>query len=297
MRLQVENLVVQIGGSRIVDSVTFDAQPGSVLGLLGPNGSGKTTTLRAIYRAAAPASGTITIDGHDVWRTPPQKVAQSVAAMTQGHPVEFDFSVREIIRLGRLPHKRFLERASQRDDDIVAHSAALAHVTHLLNRMFSTLSGGERQRVLLARALTQQPRLLVLDEPTNHLDIGGQLDLLELIRTTGITVVAALHDLNLAAAICDSIVILERGKIAAAGAPSRVLTPQLLADVYGVNARCLTHPLTGKTLIAFDTLRTSSPPQAMHDTTPLMGAPATAIPGTQGAYDTPEITHPTKQGT
>lgn len=258
MRLRVDNLVIRIGDHTIVDDVSVEAKPGSVLGLLGPNGSGKTTMLRAVYRALAPASGSVLVGEDDVWSTPARKVAQSVAAMTQDHPVEFDFSVREIIRLGRLPHKRLFDRASQQDDDIVENSARLAHASHLLDRMFGTLSGGERQRVLLARALTQQPRLLVLDEPTNHLDIGGQIDLLDLIRETGITVVAALHDLNLAAAVCDSLVLLNCGRVAAAGAPSDVLTPEILAAVYGVRAHCGTHPLTGKTLIAFDALPRSS---------------------------------------
>jgi iron complex transport system ATP-binding protein len=262
MELRVEGLVVRIGDRSIVDKVTIEVPSGSVVGLLGPNGAGKTTMLRSLYRALRPTAGVVTIDEADLWRMSAREAARQVAAMTQDHPVEFEFSAREIVRLGRLPHKRLLDRRSRRDDDIVEHAAALAQASHLMDRMFSTLSGGERQRVLLARALTKEPQLLVLDEPTNHLDIGGQLDLLQLIRATGVTVVAALHDLNLAAAICDQVVLLKEGRVAAAGAPADVLTSELLAAVYGVRAHCGVHPLTGRILLAFDVLTDRAPAQA-----------------------------------
>lgn len=268
VKLSTHNLVLQIGNKRIIDDVSFDAPCGSVVGVLGPNGSGKTTLLRSTYRALSPKSGHITIDGHDLWQLSAKRAAQCIAAMTQDHPVEFEFSVREIVRLGRLPHKSLFDRTSRQDEEIVVRSAALAHATHLLDHMFGTLSGGERQRVLLARALAQQPQVLILDEPTNHLDIGGQLDLLELISGIGITVIAALHDLNLAAAVCDHIVLLRDRKVVASGEPSQVLTPTILAQVYGVDAHCSVHPLTGKLLIAFDTLPTSGTPDRQQSDVP-----------------------------
>ncbi|HWH01484.1 MAG TPA: ABC transporter ATP-binding protein [Pilimelia sp.] len=244
--LRMEGVGWSVGGRRILDEVCLQVRPGEFLGLLGPNGSGKSTLLRCAYRYLRPETGRVQLrddaddDWRDVWAARPRWVAQRLAVVTQDLPVEFDYTVTELVEMGRTPHVGSAARLRAGDTAAVAHAIAAAGVTELRHRMVSTLSGGERQRVLLARALAQQPRLLVLDEPTNHLDVRHQFALLDLVAALGVTVVAALHDLNLAAAYCDRLAVLDGGRLVALGTPAEVLTPALIAQVYGVAARVST---------------------------------------------------------
>jgi len=171
-------------------------------------------------------------DDDDLWRSlSPRQSAQRTAVVAQETTAEFDFSVNEVVAMGRSPHKRALEREDNHDRQIVADALDRVRMTAMAGRIFATLSGGEKQRVLVARALAQESRLLVLDEPTNHLDIKAQLELLALVRELGTTTIAALHDLNLAAAYCDRLYVLQHGRVAAHGAIADVLTPRLIQDV------------------------------------------------------------------
>lgn len=236
MRLVVEDLAWSIDTRQILDGVSFAAEAGEFVGLLGPNGCGKTTALRCIYRALQPERGRVLLDNDDLWQMPRKAVAQRVAVLTQETGSEWEYTVEETVEMGRAPHKRLLEPATVHDAEMVARALSDVDASHLAGRSIATLSGGERQRVLLARALVQEPQLFILDEPTNHLDLRFQLDLLSLVRELGTTTLAVLHDINLAAAFCDRIALLQNGRIVAFGSPKDVLTPERLAEVYGINA-------------------------------------------------------------
>ena len=233
------------GGRDIIRDIDLDVRPGEFLALLGPNGSGKSSLLRCAYRFLRPDTGRIALDGQDVWRARPRWVAQRLAVVTQDLPAEFDFTVAEIVEMGRTPHLGTTARSGDTDRDTVGNAMEQAGVSALAYRTLGTLSGGERQRVLLARALAQQPQVMILDEPTNHLDVRHQFALLDLVSTLGVTVVAALHDLDLAAAYADRIAVLQGGRLVAAGTPPEVLTADLIDRVYGVSAD-VTHDTDGR---------------------------------------------------
>ncbi|MET9800185.1 ABC transporter ATP-binding protein [Streptomyces sp. NPDC006368] len=256
MRVDIDGLSVEIAGARLVHDITLAADDGQVVGLIGPNGSGKSTLLRCVYRALRPMAGTVRLGGEDLHAMDARAGARRLAALPQESAAEFDFTVAEVVAMGRLPHRRGsgLGGASRDDSAICADALARVGAEHLADRGFLTLSGGERQRVLIGRALAQQPRVLVLDEPTNHLDIAHQLDVLALLRDVGLTVLVALHDLNLAATHCDALYVIAHGRIVASGAPYDVLTPRLLHEVFGVRAHRVRHPETGAMRLLFDRL-------------------------------------------
>ncbi|GLP63895.1 ABC transporter ATP-binding protein [Streptomyces sp. TUS-ST3] len=247
MRLDIDG--VSVDG--IVHDIRLAVGSGAFVGLVGPNGSGKSTLLRCVYRALRPAAGTVRLDGEDAHAMDPRAAARVLAALPQESSAEFDFTVAEVVAMGRLPHRG---RTAAADEEICADAMDRTGVRHLADRGYLALSGGERQRVLIARALAQRPRVLVLDEPTNHLDIAHQLDLLSLVRGSGLTALAALHDLNLAAAHCDLLYVIADGRIVASGPPHDVLQPALLAEVFGVRAHPVRHPGTGTLQLLFDLL-------------------------------------------
>ncbi len=251
--LEVEDVTVRVGAATLVDRVGFTAPAGAVTALLGPNGAGKSTLLRAIARVERPASGSVRFDGDDLLVLPRRERARRVAFVEQESSTELPLTVREVVGLGRTP---FEAAFGGRDADaarIIDDAIATAGVTPFADRELPSLSGGERQRVMLARALAQQPKLLLLDEPTNHLDVGAQLDVLATLQQLaagGTTVVAALHDLTSAAAHADAVVVLSHGRVVAAGPTADTLTPALVRTVYGIEARWMTNPLTGRPLLA-----------------------------------------------
>ncbi|MFJ7949496.1 heme ABC transporter ATP-binding protein [Streptomyces sp. NPDC096354] len=251
MRLEIEGVTVEAAGARIVDDIHLTVESGAVVGLVGPNGSGKSTLLRCVYRALRPAGGVVRLDGDDTHTMDPRAAARVLAVLPQESAAEFDFTVTEVVAMGRLPHRG---RTATSDREICAEAMSRTGVTHLADRGFLALSGGEKQRVLIARALAQRPKVLVLDEPTNHLDIAHQLDVLSLVRGSGLTVLAALHDLNLAAAHCDLLYVVADGRVVASGPPHDVLRPTLLAEVFGVRAHPVRHPETGAVQLLFDLL-------------------------------------------
>lgn len=223
-------------GRVVLDGVTVDPAPGSMVGLLGPNGSGKSSLLRLLAGIDRPDSGVVQLDGRDLHRMSRRAVARRVAMVGQHADTDLDIAVRDVVRLGRIPHSSVFGGGG---DDTAAVAAALSAtgLDGMADRLWHTLSGGERQRVQIARALAQEPSELLLDEPTNHLDIAHQLEILALIRTLDVTAVVALHDLNLAAMFCDHVVMLSAGRVVAAGSPVEVLTEELVAGVYGVQCR------------------------------------------------------------
>jgi iron complex transport system ATP-binding protein len=251
MRLAVDAVSWSAAGSRIVREVSLTCEPGCFAGVIGPNGSGKSSLLRCIYRVIHPDAGVITVDGRNVWRLSARDAAREVAVVLQERAGTFEFSVREIVLMGRTPHKRALDGETAADRRIADEALACVGLTALADRRFPTLSGGEQQRALVARALVQQPRLLVLDEPTSHLDIYHQLQVLDIVRELRVTTIAALHDLNVASMYCDVLYVLNAGQIVASGPPAAVLTASLIRDIYGVRADVTTHPSTGRPHVVF----------------------------------------------
>lgn len=225
-----------LDGRLILDGVSLTARPGSLTGLLGPNGSGKSTLLQLLSGVLATASGVVTLDGRPLGDWGRRAVARRVAVVEQHAETLVELSVLDVVRLGRVPHRRAWTAGTRADEEAVRTALERTGLTDHADRRWHTLSGGERQRVQIARALAQEPRELLLDEPTNHLDVRHQLDLLALVAGLPVTGVVALHDLNLAALYCDQVVVLRQGRVVAAGTPGDTLTEALIADVYGVRA-------------------------------------------------------------
>ena len=222
----------------ILHPIRFDLQPGQILGIVGPNGAGKSTLLRLLYRYHRPTSGSVKIDDTDIWKMSARDAARKVAAVLQEQPTDFALTVREIVALGRTSHRTGFGGASgQRDADIIAGALERLDLGGFAERHLGTLSGGERQRVMVARALAQEPRLLILDEPTNHLDIRHQLEVLKLIRDLPVTIVTSLHDLNMAADVCDQVLLLDDGKAVGFGTPPVVFSETAISKAFHVTAR------------------------------------------------------------
>lgn len=260
MDLRLESLSVVVDGTALVHELSLDVADGQVVGLIGPNGSGKSTALRCVYRALRPSGGAVLVGGQDVRRSSLRQSAQRVAALTQESGSDLDFTVAETVALGRTPHTHGNQALSPRERQLCERAMALLDIAHLADRGLLSLSGGERQRVLAARALVQEPRVLVLDEPTNHLDIRHQIDLLSLLRGSGTTVLLVLHDLNLAAATCDRIGVLHEGSLVAVGEPQEVLTAELVERVFGVAVSVVAHPTTGDPQLLYSLATTEGHP-------------------------------------
>ncbi len=237
--LVVEN-VSWAPGSRapyVLHPLSFSLDAGKTLGIIGANGAGKSTLLRLLYRYNRPLSGNIYVGGEDLWSLRPRQAARRVAAVLQEQPTDFALTVREIVALGRTPHQRGFASSGARDSDIIDGSLQQMGLQGFQDRLFGSLSGGERQRVMVARALAQRPQLLILDEPTNHLDIRHQLEIVSLIRQLDLTIVTSLHDLNMAAEVCDSVLLLKDGQMLAYGDPFEVLSEQHVSSSFSVSAR------------------------------------------------------------
>jgi iron complex transport system ATP-binding protein len=251
VRLSLAGVSVEIDTMPVVTGADLDVGEGERVALVGPNGSGKTTLLRTIYRSVRPVAGTIILDGRELAALRQRDVARRAALVAQESASDFDFSVEDVVALGRAPHRRAFGGESEADRHAIADALERTGMAPFRSRAFATLSGGEKQRVLLARALAQRTALLLLDEPTNHLDISAALELLELVRDLELSTLCVLHDLNLAAAYCDRICVLSAGRVVAVGPPTDVLTEALVHDVFGVQTHRLTHPATGRLLLAF----------------------------------------------
>jgi iron complex transport system ATP-binding protein len=251
--LDAADVTIRVGSATLVDGASFTAPAGRVTALLGPNGAGKSTLLRAIAGVERPASGTVHFEGDDLLALPRRERARRVAFVEQESSTELPLTVRAVVGLGRTPHETAFGGRDPDAPRIIDDAMVTAGVAGFADRELPSLSGGERQRVMLARALAQQPRLLLLDEPTNHLDVGAQLDVLAALQNlaaAGTTVVAALHDLSSAAAHADAVVVLSHGRVVESGPTADTLTPRLVREVYGVDARWMTNPLTGRPLLA-----------------------------------------------
>lgn len=250
-----------LGGRTVLEDVSLRAHEGQFVGLLGPNGSGKSSLLRSVYLGLRLDAGVITLEGRDNRELTHRQRAKRVASVLQERPSEIELTVRESVALGREPHTGSFGRLTHEDHRTVDESMEQVNVAHLADRSVNDLSGGERQRVLVARALAQRSPTLLLDEPTNHLDLRHQIELMQLLKSLPQTVLAALHDLNLAMQFCDVVYILRDGVVEASGEPARVLTPELIRHVYGVEARLLPNGPELPPQIAFQPSLTTQHPR------------------------------------
>lgn len=250
MEILAEAVKYFIGKKEILKGIDLALRPKEFLGIIGPNGSGKSTFLKCVYRVQKPTEGTIRFDGKLLDEMSYRESALKLAVVAQHNYYNFDFTVREVVLMGRAPHKKTLERDNAKDYQIVDEALKTVQMEAFADRTFSTLSGGEQQRVILARALAQQTSALILDEPTNHLDITHQIMLMELVKKLNVTVISAIHDLNIAAAYCDKIYVLKDGVLEGYGTPEEVLTPELIRRIYKVEAE-IVYDSRGKMHILF----------------------------------------------
>lgn len=227
--------------ANLLHDIQFNIKQNKILGVVGANGAGKSSLLRCLYRLHQPSQGKICLFGQDIWQISPQKFAQKVAVILQESPADFAVTVRQIIEMGRTPYQHLFSSAGHKDTEIIDEIVEQLQLGAFMGRQFSKLSGGEKQRVYVARALAQQPEILILDEPTNHLDIRHQLEIMQLISTLGITIIITLHDLNLAAIYCDEILWLHEGKILAHDNAEAVFSAEMIEHAYQVNGHVGRH--------------------------------------------------------
>ena len=235
--LEARGLRHAFGRQTVLDGVDVSVAEGEVLGLVGPNGSGKTTALRILHRALVPDAGRVHLEGRDLAALSGRERAQRIAVMAQELTGEVPLTAADVVLLGRVPHTGAFGATGAEDQRIAADALESTGALALARREFGLLSGGEKQRVLIARALAQRPRVLLMDEPTNHLDIGSQHHVLEIVRRRGLTTIVVLHDLNLAARYCDRVLVLDRGRVRADGPPAAALAAELVGATYDVGAQ------------------------------------------------------------
>ncbi|MEJ9280320.1 MULTISPECIES: heme ABC transporter ATP-binding protein [Ureibacillus] len=251
MKLAIEHVSCTIMETSIIQDISIHIKDGQFVGIIGPNGSGKSTLLKIASRILKPNAGAVRLDGQHLYELSPKKAAQEIAVVSQETSLTFDFSVQEIVLMGRNPHKRLFQSDTDEDLRIVNEALERVGMQGYEERSFMSLSGGEKQRVLIARALAQQAKLIILDEPTNHLDIRHQLQLMDLVKKLNVTVLAALHDLNLASNYCDYLYVIQNGQVVMSGTPESVLTKDRIREVFGVETEIIIHPLTKKPYITF----------------------------------------------
>jgi iron complex transport system ATP-binding protein len=251
--LTVADLSWQIGDKRILDDVSFSLTPSTMLGLIGPNGAGKSSLLRCLYRFIKANEGRIELFGRELSQYSSRELAKMIAVVQQEGQGsgELAMSTMQLVSLGLTPHKGVFDGLTSEDKQRVNQALVKVGLEAQAQQAFSKLSGGEKQRALIARAIVQQPKLLILDEPTNHLDIRYQIQILELVKSLGISVIASIHDLNLASALCDKLLLIDQGRLIAHGKPFEVLTPLRISEVFGVCCDIRPHPQHGQPLISY----------------------------------------------
>lgn len=254
MMLETSEVSFAYRDTEVLRKVSVSVNPGEFMGIMGPNGSGKTTLLRCMTGYLTPSSGVVTVDGTPVSAHSPREIAKFFAVVPQISATDFPFTAYDIVMMGRIPHSAHrLGGYSKEDMAKVRDAMARTNTLQFAERTFNALSGGERQRVVIARAIAQEPQVLLLDEPTIYLDISGQIEIMDLVkdinRKEGMSVVAVLHDVNLAARYCDRIALLSQGEVEAVGTPAEVLTQDMIQVVYGVDVAVRRDPMTNSVYV------------------------------------------------
>lgn len=251
MTLEARGLSLGYGRRIVVHEASLRAERGELLALIGPNGSGKSTLLRGLARLLRPRAGDVRIEGDDLWALGARAVAQRLAILPQSPEAGLDLTVEELVSRGRFPHQSLLRGITSRDVQAITRALRDADLDGLRGRTLGTLSGGERQRAWIALALAQEPRFLLLDEPTAFLDVRHSIEVMELLRrlnAAGMTVIAVLHDLLLAARYADRVAAISDGRVRADGTPQEVFRAELLRDVFGMEMSVIADPVTGRPL-------------------------------------------------
>ena len=251
MEIDVRDVSMFLGGKEILTHLNLSLKNKEFVGLIGPNGSGKSTFLKCVYRTLKPTGGAIFFDGAPMDALSYRDSAQKLSVVAQHNVYSFDFAVLDIVLMGRAPYKKMLDRDGPEDYEIARRALATVGLAGFEERSFATLSGGEQQRVILARALTQQTGCMILDEPTNHLDVKYQMEIMDIVKSLRLTVMAAIHDLNIAALYCDRLIALKEGKIIGMGTPRELLTAAFIRRLYDVEARVETLPSTGRRYVIY----------------------------------------------
>jgi iron complex transport system ATP-binding protein len=250
--VSIEGLSWHCDGRQILDNISFQIEEGAFVGLIGPNGAGKSSLMRCCYRMNRPSTGSVSIHGRDIWQHSLKDNARQVAVILQEHHDHLGLSVNDVVMQGLAPHKKIFEWDTPEDHHFVDSVMADMDLENFRDSLFSHLSGGEKQRVMLARAIVQRPSLLVMDEPTNHLDVHYQIDLLNKVKRLGVTVLASFHDLNLASAYCDQIIVLKDGSLHAHGSVSKILTTKLINEVFSASVTVDEHPSSGVPRVTYE---------------------------------------------
>jgi iron complex transport system ATP-binding protein len=249
VKLEMQGITLAYGDKKVVEDVTFQVMPGEMVGLVGPNGSGKSTIIKALSRVITPYSGRVLINGRDISQIPRRELSLLIGVVPQIPLLPSPFTAFEIVLMGRNPHLGLFQYEGPKDMDIVWQAMGQTSTRCLAERRISELSGGEIQCVVIARALAQETRAILLDEPTANLDIGRQIEILDLVKSlcrgNKLTVIAALHDLNLASHYCDRLFLINKGRIHAEGTPIEVINTENIEQVYGYGSYVHTHPLSG----------------------------------------------------
>ena len=243
--LEAKNIQFFYNTNKVIHDVSMSLDQGAFLGIIGPNGAGKSTMLRLLCGILTPVHGTISLFGEDLSHQSQKSIAQKIAFVPQETHFTLDFSVKEIVQMGRYPYKRPFEREDQQDRAAVENALRAAYVMDLRKRLINSLSSGERQRAVIARALAQAPKILLLDEPTSHLDLHHQFAIMELLKKLnkkGISIAVVHHDLNLASLYCKSLILMHKGQVHAQGTPNELLNEDTIEQVYGTHVRIMRHP-------------------------------------------------------
>lgn len=251
IKLETKGITYSIDGKIIIDGIDMSVKEGELVGIVGPNGCGKSTLLKNIYKVFTPDSGAAFIDGEDLSKLSNRKTAKKMSVMQQENIVDFDMTVYDMVMLGRFAHQKLFSGSSEEDREIVSEYIREVGLSGYENRHFLSLSGGEKQRTLLARALSQKASLILLDEPTNHLDIGYQYQIMNILKRQRLTILCCVHDLNIAAAYCDRIILMKNKKIFDVGSPKEMLTRENIKALFDIDTMIIENEKTGRLNIIF----------------------------------------------
>ena len=251
IKLETRGITYSIDGKIIIDGIDISVKEGELVGIVGPNGCGKSTLLKNIYKVFTPDSGAAFIDGEDLSKLSNRKTAKKMSVMQQENIVDFDMTVYDMVMLGRFAHQKLFSGSSEEDREIVSKYIREVGLSGYENRHFLSLSGGEKQRTLLARALSQKAPVILLDEPTNHLDIGYQYQIMNILKRQRLTILCCVHDLNIAAAYCDRIILMKNKKIFDVGSPKEMLTKENIKELFDIGTHIIENEKTGRLNIIF----------------------------------------------
>ena len=242
----------QVDELRILDSLSFEVKRNEFLGFIGPNGAGKSSLLRCLFGKNSISTGSLSFNQRAINQYSRRELAQQIAVLIQEPPTQFEMSVFDVVAMGLIPNRPLFSFSTQEDKQTITHALEKVELLNKAQNAFNTLSGGEKQRVMVARAIVQDPKVLILDEPTNHLDIQHQIDVLQLAKEMNITVLLSIHDLNMAAAFCDRLILMKEGRIITSGEPDSVLTRDNLEYVFNIRAQVDRHPFHSGKRITYD---------------------------------------------